>query len=317
MEWLLEWLHAEGLLRVTGAAAETPLYSPVGSIQAEDPAALRAALLEHDPRNAPTVELLEAAAAAYPRVARGEITGEEALFAPGSNRWADYFDNENPLYAINNRVAAAAAARRVAGAGALRVLEVGGGAGSATRALLDALAAEHDPAGIETFLVTEPVPFLRRRAERGLRGQHGQELRFAGLDIDRDWAAQGAPPASFDLVYAVNVLHVARDLLFSLRQAWSALRPGGWLVLGECVRPFPGRPVAAELVFQILDRFAGVATDPELRPHHGFLAPEHWQRALGAAGFAPVEIVPDLYRVREIYPRFTTAALCGRRPGWS
>ncbi|HZI63891.1 MAG TPA: class I SAM-dependent methyltransferase, partial [Thermoanaerobaculia bacterium] len=202
----------------------------------------------------------------------------------------------------------------IPGGGALRVLEVGAGAGSATHALLDSLAAAGRLAGPATFLVTEPVPFLRRRAERSLRGRAGPVPSFAALDIDRDWADQGAAPETFDLVYAVNVLHVARDLLFSLRQAWTALRPGGWLVLGECVRPYPGRPVAAELIFQILERFADVSTDPEIRPHHGFLAPEHWRRALDAAGFAPVEVVPDLIKIRDIYPRFSTGALCGQRP---
>jgi SAM-dependent methyltransferase len=313
--WLLAWLAAAGWLRASGPA-DAPRYALDRQLRAGDPGRLRAALLAADPRNAPTVDLLEAAAAAYPRVARGETTGEEELFAPGSTRWAGYFDNANPLYAVNNQLAAAAATRHAiaAGGGALRVLEVGAGAGSATHALLDALAAAGRLAGPATLLVTEPVPFLRRRAERSLRARPGPTPSFAALDIDRDWVAQGAAPGSFDLVYAVNVLHVARDLLFSLRQAWTALRPGGWLVLGECVRPYPGRPVAAELVFQILERFADVSTDPEIRPYHGFLAPEHWRRALDAAGFAPVEIVPDLIRIRDIYPRFSTGALCGQRP---
>ncbi len=321
LAWLLAWLAEEGLLVESAAPAGPPLYS-LGRrpLPSPAPGPLRAALLELDPANRPTADLLAAAAAAYPRVARGEARGEDELFPPGSTRWADYFDNANPLYAVNNRVAAAAAAGILGRlpSGPRRILEVGAGAGSATAALVEALGAGGQLGDVESFSVTEPVPFLRRRAERGLRDRAGDAaLRFASLDIDRDWPAQGAAGGSFDLVYAVNVLHVARDLPFSLRQAWGALRPGGWLVLGECLRPFPGRPVAAELVFQILERFADVTTDPEIRPHHGFLAPEHWRLALAAAGFAPVEIVPDLFRIRDIYPRFSTGALCGQRPAWS
>jgi SAM-dependent methyltransferase len=225
----------------------------------------------------------------------------------------NYFSNDNPLYAVNNRVAAVAAARRLPDRAKRRILEVGAGTCGGTTALLDVLRAEARIDRLAEVLVTEPSAFFRRRGERLLKRVCADlPVRFAGLDIDRPWASQGIAPASFDLVYAVNVFHVAGDLIFSLREARAALAEGGVLVAGECLRPFPGEPVYVELVFQILDSFTAVRTDPETRPQPGFLTPEQWCLALGRAGFAEVEITPDHARIREIFPKLFAGAVCGR-----
>jgi len=105
---------------------------------------------------------------------------------------------------------------------------------------------------------------------------------------------------------------VAEDLARTLAEARAALRPGGWLVAGECLKPRPDHPVAAEMIFLLLDDLRGVETDPELRPAPGFLTPELWVAQLEAAGFSTVEIVPDVRVLREYYPRFATGAVCGR-----
>src|SRR5947209_11440195 len=55
---------------------------------------------------------------------------------------------------------------------------------------------------------------------------------------DLPWNTQGITSAEFDLVYGVNVMHISKNLLFSLNEARSALAPGGSLVIGECVRPY-------------------------------------------------------------------------------
>jgi SAM-dependent methyltransferase len=163
--------------------------------------------------------------------------------------------------------------------------------------------------------VTEPVPFFRRRAERTLAAASPVvPLTFAALDLNQPWASQGIVPCGADLVWGVNVFHLARDLEVVLGEAYTALAPGGWLVIGEGLRPEAARPVGAELPFQVLESFIDVRLDPERRPTHGFLTAEHWTAALERAGFAPVEIVPDAVRLRALYPGFLAAAVCGRRP---
>ena len=165
------------------------------------------------------------------------------------------------------------------------------------------------------MLVTEPGALFRRRAARSLTGRYpGLTLEFGALDIDRPWAEQGIERASCDLVFGVNVLHVAKNLSFSLEQALASLAAGGWLVAGECLRPFPRHQIHMELVFQILESFTGVATDRELRPRPGFLTPEEWQRSFAAPGFRDVEVAPDHVAIRAIYPALFVGSVCGRRP---
>jgi hypothetical protein len=100
--------------------------------------------------------------------------------------------------------------------------------------------------------------------------------------------------------------------LFSLNEARSILADDGWLVIGECVRPYDNQPIYPELMFQILDSFTNVQTDPEIRPNPGFLTAEQWRRAFSRAGFKHARVAPDIDRIREIYPHFFTGAICGQ-----
>jgi SAM-dependent methyltransferase len=303
LAWLLAYLADAGML-----AAGDGTYRLRGNASEPALAAVREAVLDADASYAPALALLDEAAAIYPRVARGETSGERALFLR-ARLWVDYFDNANGYYGLTNRIAAHAAATRLPKAA--RVLEIGAGLGSATGALLEELA---EPAVLAAYDVTEPVPFFRRRAERTLATAHpGAPLAFAALDLNQPWAAQGIPPGGHDLVFGVNVMHLARDLDAGLREARAALAPGGFLVLGEGLRPGPETPVAAELPFQLLESFADVETDPETRPTAGFLTAETWLAALRRAGFADGTLVPDAIRLRALVPTFLAAAVVGRR----
>jgi SAM-dependent methyltransferase len=166
---------------------------------------------------------------------------------------------------------------------------------------------------IKRYLITEPNAFFRRSSQRKLAGQYPDlPLEWAALDLDSSWSTQGINPGEFDLVYAVNVMHISKDLLFSLSEARSALASNGCLVIGECLRPFFNQPIYPEIMFQILESFTNVQTDPEVRPNPGFLTAEQWRRAFTRAGFQRAEVVPDIDRIREIYPHFFTGAICGQ-----
>src|SRR5881409_2639213 len=88
-----------------------------------------------------------------------------------------------------------------------------------------------------------------------------------------------------------------------------------WLVIGECVRPYDNQPIYPELMFQILDSFTNVETDPEVRPNPGFLTAEQWRRAFSRAGFTQAKVAPDIERIREIYRHFFTGAISGQNIG--
>jgi hypothetical protein len=109
-------------------------------------------------------------------------------------------------------------------------------------------------------------------------------------------------------------MHIAKDLLFSLNRARSILAGDGWLVIGECLRPYVHQPIYPELVFLIMESFTDVRTDAEFRPNPGFLTPDHWRHAFTHAEFERVEVAPDIDNIRELYPHFFTGAICGQRP---
>lgn len=273
--------------------------------------------LEISPDNAAALDLLDRAASLYPAVARGELSGEQALFGPeGIALWLRYFHNGNLTYAVNNWVTAVLAAECVANSPRLRVLELGAGAGSATTLMLRWFAERGLLSRLERYVVSEPNAFFRRRGQREIsQNFRDAPLEWSALDVNEAWSNQGIATGEFDLVFGVNVFHVAQDLLFTLAEAHRSLAPQGWLVLGECVRPYPHQPLYPELVFQLLDSFTAVSLDPAFRPNPGFLTPEQWQAAFTRAGFEQWKIAPDIIRIREMYSHFFTAALCGQCPG--
>lgn len=323
LAWLLARLAEAG--HVDRSSARAPVFRLTRAFPTPELAELHTLGLAIDPAIAPTLAILDAAGESFPKVLTGAATGEQALFSGARMQlWLNYFHNANPIYAINNRLAAVAAANRLraepaagtsAGRGSLRILEVGAGAGSAAEALLDELRDRGRLGEVAEYRLTEPNALLRRRASRALAARYpGLPLTDQAYDFDHAPVGQGLPEARFDLVFAVNVLHVARNLRASLQWLRSLLVPGGWLIAGECQRLFPQQTIAIELIFEQLRSFTQVELDPGVRSSHGFLTPEQWQQALAATGFADVVSVPELVRIREHYAHFFSGALCARRP---
>jgi SAM-dependent methyltransferase len=316
-KFALHWI-LERLVEIDYVEARTDrnirFYHLRRALRKPDLENLRATGLQIDPANAATLDLLDHAASLYPAVANGEQSADRSLLGPqGVPLWLNYFHNDNLSYAVNNWVGAALAAERVSGQRTLRILEVGAGPGSASEILLRLFDERGLLPRVERYLITEPNAFFLRSGQRKLARQYPDlPLEWGALNLDLPWSAQGINPGEFDLIYAVNVMHISRDLMFSLNEARSALASDGWLVIGECLRPYFNQPIYPELMFQILESFTNVQTDPEIRPNPGFLTAEHWRRAFTRAGFQRAEVAPNIDRIREIYPHFFTGAICGQ-----
>jgi len=316
--WILERLVETGCVEAR-ANGDTRSYHLQRVPWQPELERLRAVGLSIDPGNAATLDLLDHAASLYPAIASGKQSGDHSLFGPqGIPLWLNYFHNDNLTYAVNNWVSAMLAADRLSTRPRLRILELGAGTGSASETLVRWFDQRGLLPQIERYLITEPNAFFRRRAQRELAKQYPDlELEWGALDLNLPWDTQGVAPGEFNLVYAVNVLHVSKNLLFSLNQARSALTAGGWLVIGECLRPYVNQPIYPELMFQILESFTEVQTDPEIRPNPGFLTADHWRHAFARAGFERAEVAPDIDSIREIYPHFFTGAICGQKTATS
>jgi SAM-dependent methyltransferase len=314
VDWLLRLMAARGRASVAIGPDAVRRYQAAESLPVEDPEEIMEAQRAVDPSALPSYRIAALAADQYAAVLRGELTGEQALFsADRMSVWAEYFSNDNPLYAISNRVAAEVAARVLAQAPG-PVLEIGGGLGSGALALLAALERRRPEAPLPAYRFTEvSLPFLRRAQKSlvSLRSDGG--IRFARLDMDRPFAEAGIGGETFALVYGVNTLHVARDLAATLAEIRGVLAPRGSLVVGECVRPFEGAPIYVEFGFQLLSAFRDAVIVPGWRPNAGFLTPEQWTAALESNGFTGVRIVPDVAAMREDYPSSVIAAITARR----
>src|SRR5262249_14504395 len=314
LDWLLRRLLEIGCVEVETTNDGQRVYRLLSRPWPPQCLELRQIALGVDRANASTLDLLDYAANLYPAVAAGKQNGEQGLFLPqGITLWLNYFHNSNLTYAVNNWLGAVVAANYLSGRSSFQILEIGAGAGSGSESLLRSLKERGLLPRLQRYLITEPNGFFRRRSQRDLARRYSDlPLEWTSLDMNRPWDTEGILPGDFTLVYGVNVLHVAKDLLFSLGQARNALAPDGWLVIGECVRPCLNQPMYPELVFQILDSFTEVDTDPEFRPNPGFITADHWRKAFKRAGFEHTEVKPELDRIREIYPHFFTGAICGR-----
>ncbi len=313
--WMLRHLAARGLLVAEDGPAG-PRFRAARPLPALDPGPVLDEQRRHDPACLPSYTLAETAAREYPAFLRGERSGEEILFAPARlPLWTGYFSNDNPLYAVNNRVGAIALEAWLP-AGEIRILELGGGLGSGAAAALERLAAAGGASTVRAYRFTELVPAFLRRAQRHLLDRLAgvTDLSFATLDMNRPFGEQGAGEASVAVVYAVNTLHVAHDLAFTLAEVRRVLEPGGRLVVSECVRPVAGQTIYPEFVFNLLETFRAPRLEPGWRPNGGFLTPGQWTAALETAGFADVRVLPDIARVREVFPTFYAAALGATRP---
>jgi SAM-dependent methyltransferase len=313
--WFLRKLTAEGHLEVEGSGPDA-VFRARGPLPVGDPDRAEARARAIDPGSVPPFLVVRAMLEHVPEFLRGERSGEDVLFSPAKlPLWFEYFSNDNLLYQINNRLGAEAVARALPVGRPATVLEIGGGSGSAALAVAERLTRDAALARIERYLFTEVVPTFLRRAERSIRQRFpALPVEFSRLDMDRDFREQGIDPGSADVVYAVNTIHIAKDLAATLARVRDTLAPGGMAVFSECVRPFEQQPIYVEFVFNFLQNFTGVATDPLTRPNHGFLTPESWRRSLAAAGFENPEILPDVESLARHYEAFFVAAVSARKP---
>ena len=312
--WMLRHLSGRGVVEREDGV-DGPRFRAPGLARL-DPAPMATEQRQHDPAGLPSYALAEVAAREYPAFLRGGASGEQILFAPTRlPLWLSYFSNDNVLYAVNNLVGAVAVDTWLPPRPGT-ILEIGGGLGSGAAALLRRLISTGRHADVRAYRFTELVPAFLRRGQRLLeeRFRDGPPLTFAPLDMNQPFTEQGVSPESVSVVYAVNTLHVATDLAFTLGEIGRVLEGGGQLIVSECVRPRPADTLYPEFVFNLLESFRAPQLHPAYRPNGGFLTPEQWTSALEAAGFRDVRLLPDIGRIRETFPGFYVAAIGATRP---
>lgn len=303
LAWMLPFLAAEELLQRRG---QEYLLSGEPDL---DLAGLRAEVAREAPGHDVNFDLLDGVRARIrPFFTEGK-PGEGLLFDLSLfPLWLSYFRNENLVYLPNNLLALLALRESLPEQA--RVLELGAGAGSFAQLVARQAAEEGWLSRIAEYRFTDVAPTFLRRAQRELKAAApGLPLAFQTLDLNRPLGTQNVEPASLDAIVGINVIHVAQDLQGTLRDLRSRLKPGGRLVMGECVKPALGQPLYLEFFFTFIRSFTDVQLDAEWRPVHGFLTPEAWEKALRHAGFREVAFLPPPRPLMDRFPSFNASAL--------
>jgi SAM-dependent methyltransferase len=306
LAWMLPFLAGEGLLQRSG---DRFTLSDAPDL---DLAGIRAIVEAEAPGHGTNFDLLDGVRSHIRPYFTDGKSGESLLFDLALfPLWLSYFRNENLGYFPNNLLTLLAL-REGLPEGA-RLLELGAGAGSFAQLLAHEGAAEGWLSRIAEYRFTDVAPTFLRRAQRDLKPlAPGLPLSFQALDLNLPLGGQGIAAESLDAIIGINVLHVAHDLERTLCDLRSRLKPGGRLVLGECLKPDLDTPLYLEFFFSFIRSFTDVLLDPRWRPRHGFLTPEAWEAALQHAGFHDIACVPPSRPLMDRHPNFNAGAFSAR-----
>ncbi|WP_375470759.1 KR domain-containing protein [uncultured Nostoc sp.] len=156
----------------------------------------------------------------------------------------------------------------------LRILEIGGGKGIATEVLLPIL-----PSKQTNYTFTDVGGLFLQLAEQKFSAYPFVEYRL--LNIEQPPSQQGYSTHSFDIVVAVNVLHVTRNMAQTLEHVRSLLAPGGFFLIWEITQP--------QIEFDMTDGLLMNPLEDEQRSQgNPFLSKEQWEEALCEHGFVEV-----------------------------
>ncbi|MVO98881.1 methyltransferase [Paenibacillus lutrae] len=232
----------------------------------------------------PSLDLIRYVGSFWLKALRDEVEPRQVLFnRSGAALWERYFHNAHDLYAVHNQWAAEELADLMTGP--CEVLELGTGFGSATRALLTEMRLRSKK--LLRYTVTDASTLLAVKARRSLETELASDkLRHKKLDLNDIPAGEG----EHDFIFAVNVMHCADQPVHALSRLREHLKPGGSILLSECVRRDYRSKLQQEFIFSMLPDFREVGTGSGDLTCFGLLRPEDWWDIMQAAGFGQVEV---------------------------
>jgi acyl transferase domain-containing protein len=161
----------------------------------------------------------------------------------------------------------------------IRILELGGGTGGATAAVLDTLRSKTSTKRFEEYAFTDSAGWCVVDAQMKFAGHNG--MTFQVFDIQQDPEVQEFAPRSFDLVISTGALGNSINVATALGNVYGLLRPGGTLIFIE--------PTINRLSLEILSRSLAGSWDQT----HRIRDVREWNQSLLDSGFLGAGIVLD------------------------
>ena len=166
----------------------------------------------------------------------------------------------------------------------LRILEIGGGTGGATRIAMKAFNGPNGIKAYRDYTFTDISAGFLSSARESMADLH--DMNFSVFDTEVDPMEQGYEQI-YDLVIACQVLHATSNMHNTLSNCRKLLKPGGRLVLVETNQNFI---VPGVVVGTFTGYWAGI---PDGRVDAPFQSLSLWDSSLRKAGFSGLDVVLD------------------------
>ncbi|KAH8201465.1 hypothetical protein TruAng_004389 [Truncatella angustata] len=259
------------------ALAGNPSSTPEADVQA---------LIDRISTSNATGELVCAIGEQLPAILRGEKQALEIMLEDGL-LWRTYAENVAGIRA--NQALADYVALLSANNAELNIIELGAGTASATLPILDGICRATKGAATNfSYEFTDISAGFFDKAQAKL-SQWSEHITYKKLDISHDPLTQGFKAESYDVVLASNVLHATSDIVSTLSNVRSLLKPGGKILLMEGVN----RPPPSFLPYALLPGWW--LFEDSYRTDGPLLTKELWNSALLANGFSGLEGHVDDY----------------------
>ncbi len=293
--WMLSYLRDRGFIEEK-QINKISYFKKSGDFPDIDPDKVNDRMLKIDSNVLPSNLLLEKAAKGYPDFLRGKRNAIDILFTDDKmDLWTNYFNNNNSGYVVYNSFATLGLLKWLPDKDDMKILEVGGGTGSASIFFLKEMCKKGlvNRVGKYIFSDTSPI-FLRVGNKTMIKELPDTEMiQLKTLDFNRSFDSQGIKPDSVDMIFGVNSVHAAVDLVRSLEFMNNVLKPGGSLLLSECVRPGENGLLFQELIFNLFYNYREVKLSA-IRPMPGFLDIKSWKRIFEKAKFKNIELLTNV-----------------------
>lgn len=226
-----------------------------------------------------------------PAIYRGEKTGIQVALQ--DNLLLDNYES-GQVYKEGNKRLASVVSLLAHQKPDLKILEVGGGTGSATRDILPALQGNTSWRRYVEYKFTDTTTSFLAGAEDRFRDFGG--MAYGAFDMEKSSNAQGYQQ-EWDVIVASNVVHATSDILGTLLNMRSALKPGGKMVLLELTQS----QLSAGLVLGTFSDFWKGDLDKRFPRLDGpFLSKPMWRSVLPKAGFSGLDFYLDDYAGRNL-----------------